>query len=272
MGALKLAGVTRMALKLKDRFAAISHNHSAGDLTSGTLGVSRGGTGKDSHTSNAVLTGNGSNAVNNVSTADGAFYATSSGGAASFGTLPVAQGGTGATTAANARTNLDAAQSNGASGTLKSAEDGIGDLAASIATVEQPTATASHAKDSHFIVGNELKKATEAIASGESITSSNTTDDTLQGQIDTLRDSVARHTETKTLTTNTYGNVDLGLSVDNAIVLYARRSDSYGHNMVLFINNKKWYAYAAKNITGTSITLEPSGTEITVEICYISKS
>jgi hypothetical protein len=236
------------------------------------VAVSQGGTGKDSHTSNAVLTGNGSNAVNNVSTANGAFYATSSGGAASFGTLPVAQGGTGATTAANARTNLDAAQSNGAAGTLKSAEDGIGDLAASIATVEQTTATANHATGDYFVLGNVLMRATAAIATGEQITASNAVPATLQSQIDTLRDSVARHTETKTLTTNTYGNVDLGLSVDNAIVLYARRSDSYGHNMVLFINNKKWFAYAVKNIAGTSITLEPSGTEITVEICYISKS
>lgn len=68
--------------------------------------VALGGTGKTSHTANAVLTGNGTNAVNNVATANGAFYATGANGAAKFGTLPVAQGGTGSTTQAGARTNL----------------------------------------------------------------------------------------------------------------------------------------------------------------------
>lgn len=86
--------------------AASSHEHSAADITSGTLAVARGGTGKATHTSNAVLTGNGTSAVNNVATASGAFYATSANGAPSFGTLPVAQGGTGATAAATALNNL----------------------------------------------------------------------------------------------------------------------------------------------------------------------
>lgn len=70
------------------------------------LSVALGGTGKTSHTSNAVLTGNGTNAVNNVATANGALYATATNGAAKFGTLPIAQGGTGATTAAGALTNF----------------------------------------------------------------------------------------------------------------------------------------------------------------------
>ena len=68
--------------------------------------VSLGGTGKSSHTANAVLTGNGTSAVNNVATANGALYATGTNGAAKFGTLPVGQGGTGSTTQAGARTNL----------------------------------------------------------------------------------------------------------------------------------------------------------------------
>ena len=91
-----------------------SHKHSATDINSGTLSsdrlptvpVTKGGTGKTSHTSNAVLTGRGSSEVNNVATANGAFYATSSGGAAKFGTLPVGQGGTGATKPEDARANL----------------------------------------------------------------------------------------------------------------------------------------------------------------------
>lgn len=63
----------------------------------GTLAVANGGTGKSSHTTNAVLTGNSTSAVKNVATASGALYATSTNGAPQFGTLPVAQGGTGKT-------------------------------------------------------------------------------------------------------------------------------------------------------------------------------
>lgn len=86
--------------------AASSHNHSTSNITSGTLGVARGGTGKATHTSNAVLTGNGTSAVKNVATASGAFYATAANGAPTFGTLPIAQGGTGSTSAAAACTAL----------------------------------------------------------------------------------------------------------------------------------------------------------------------
>ena len=81
------------------------HKHAAGDVTSGTFGVARGGTGKATHTSNAVLTGNGTSAVNNVATASGALYATAANGAAKFGTLPVAQGGTGMTGASTSSAN-----------------------------------------------------------------------------------------------------------------------------------------------------------------------
>ena len=86
--------------------APSEHNHSASNINSGTLGVARGGTGKATHTSNAVLTGNGTSGVNNVATANGALYATAANGAAKFGTLPVAQGGTGATTSSAALANL----------------------------------------------------------------------------------------------------------------------------------------------------------------------
>lgn len=68
--------------------------------------VTNGGTGRTSNTSNAVLTGNGTGNVKNVTTKSGALYATATNGAASFGTLPVAQGGTGSTSAADARTAL----------------------------------------------------------------------------------------------------------------------------------------------------------------------
>lgn len=70
----------------------------------GTLGVANGGTGAATHTSNAILTGNGTSALNNVATDNGAFYATAANGAAQFGTLPIAQGGTGSSSASNTTT------------------------------------------------------------------------------------------------------------------------------------------------------------------------
>ena len=67
--------------------AASSHNHSASNITSGTLPVSRGGTGR-------------------TNTVSGALYATSSGGAIVMGKLPIAQGGTAATKKTDAFKNL----------------------------------------------------------------------------------------------------------------------------------------------------------------------
>lgn len=75
--------------------------------------VTNGGTGRTTNTSNAVLTGNGSGNVKNVATKSGALYATANNGAAQFGTLPVAQGGTGSTSAADALTALGAVAKGG---------------------------------------------------------------------------------------------------------------------------------------------------------------
>lgn len=68
----------------------------------GTLPVQQGGTGLTTATTvNAVVIGNSTtanNALQTVATASGAFYATAANGKPQFGTLPVGQGGTGATT------------------------------------------------------------------------------------------------------------------------------------------------------------------------------
>ena len=178
---LSLTTLSYLWTKLKANFAA---------LVNGVVAVSQGGTGKATHTSNAIITGNGTGAVKNISTKSGALYATATNGAATFDTLPVAQGGTGGTDAATARTNLDAAQSNGASGTLKSAETEIDNLESSLAYVESTTARTNHAAGDYFMLGNVLMRATTAIATGEQITASKATPVTIQSQIDTLRDSV----------------------------------------------------------------------------------
>ena len=60
------------------------------------LGTENGGTGKNSITSGAIVTGNGTGAVNELS-GTGAVYATQI-GSPQFGTLPVSCGGTGVVT------------------------------------------------------------------------------------------------------------------------------------------------------------------------------
>ena len=82
--------------------------------TTGALPIANGGTAKTSHTVNAILAGDGTNALKNIPTANGALYATGSGAASQFGTLPIAQGGTGAITAAAARNNLGLGNTSGA--------------------------------------------------------------------------------------------------------------------------------------------------------------
>ena len=84
---------------------------------SSTLPVSKGGTGLTTSTNlNAVVIGNSTTATNafqTVATASGAFYATSANAKPTFGALPIAQGGTGKTSASDAW----AALGGGASGT-----------------------------------------------------------------------------------------------------------------------------------------------------------
>lgn len=71
-----------------DSFALKSHNHAVSDLTSGTLSVSRGGTGKTTLTSGAILLGNGTSGITSTST------------------LSISKGGTGAATTSGALNNL----------------------------------------------------------------------------------------------------------------------------------------------------------------------
>ena len=82
-----------------------THTHSTDDLTSGVLPVTRGGTGITTTVNkNAVIIGNSSDAAGSmqaIATASGAFYSKGANAKPLFGTLPVAQGGTGLTTTTN---------------------------------------------------------------------------------------------------------------------------------------------------------------------------
>lgn len=68
--------------------------------------VENGGTGVTTLASNAVLLGNGTSAIKHRLTANGAFYAAGDSAEPTFGTLPIAQGGTGATSGSSALSNL----------------------------------------------------------------------------------------------------------------------------------------------------------------------
>ena len=171
--------------------ANMSHTHSASEITSGTLPIARGGTGA----SDAASARNGLSLYSKAEVDDALqelndAILNAQALLEAIGTVPVANGGTGATTAAAARANLDAARSDGASGTLALAEEGIENLESSLAYVESVTAKTNHAVGDYFILGDVLMRATAAIATGETINASKATPATVQGQIDTLRDSV----------------------------------------------------------------------------------
>jgi len=107
-------GATADEARYNLKAAASSHSHAAGDITSGFIPLNRGGTGTSvsmvNAPANAIIKKDSVGThLYYTPTANGAFYATSSGGVAKFGTLPIAQGGTGATSAAAARTNLEVA-------------------------------------------------------------------------------------------------------------------------------------------------------------------
>ena len=85
-----------------------SHGHYLNSLY-GTLSALKGGTGTDlsEAAANAVVCkASSGQTLATVSTANGAFYATGANATPEFGTLPIAEGGTGATSASAARTNL----------------------------------------------------------------------------------------------------------------------------------------------------------------------
>ena len=92
-----------------DLKAAIEHEHDAAEITSGVLPLAQGGTGQAmSRVQNSIIRfSSGGDYFSSTPTANGALYATLANGQPQFGTLPIAQGGTGATEVVAARTNLE---------------------------------------------------------------------------------------------------------------------------------------------------------------------
>lgn len=103
MGFAGTNALTEFWAKCKAAFAAIAHTHSASDITSGTLGEARGGTGYSSF-SDAL---NGLCYNKAIDYGDyGAMWFEDDDTVHVGGPLPIEYGGTGATNAANARANL----------------------------------------------------------------------------------------------------------------------------------------------------------------------
>lgn len=73
--------------------ATAEHSHSTADITTGTLGVQRGGTGRASFSQGSILKGNGNGPLSSIY-GIGALYAAASGQPV-FGILPESLGGTG---------------------------------------------------------------------------------------------------------------------------------------------------------------------------------
>ena len=105
--------------------AAIEHTHSFDDITTTILPLSRGGTGSSNTLNeapnNAIIYKQNDDTYNQLSykaVSTGALYATEENGSLKFGALPVAQGGTGATTSDAARANIGAASKESYTATL----------------------------------------------------------------------------------------------------------------------------------------------------------
>lgn len=97
-------------------FASPDHKHSAADITSGALKLTRGGTGSQTDIANAPgnaiikkLKSDTHEQLYYIKSQSGALYSTGDDESPIFGPLPIAQGGFGGTTAAQALKNIGAA-------------------------------------------------------------------------------------------------------------------------------------------------------------------
>lgn len=147
----------------------------AGNISSGTLPVARGGTGIASMTTNAVLLGGST--VGQVASASGAFYSTGANVKPVFGTLPIAQGGTGLTDSPTLLVNLGSTSSDailkasprpGVTGTLPVGYGGTGRAGGWVGSTAVYAETASKLSSSgHYMSSTQMSiNQTTAPASG----------------------------------------------------------------------------------------------------------
>ena len=101
---------------LKSNKAETTHKHTAGDINGGTIPVQYGGTGRSVHAEHSVLVAGTSDQtfINNVQAQKGAFYAKSNVENPLFGTLPADMGGTGNTSLQATRNAMGLGNTTGA--------------------------------------------------------------------------------------------------------------------------------------------------------------
>lgn len=101
------AAIVTAIEKLAERLGLVeTAAKKAETITEGIFPVERGGTGKASHTENAVLVGGGGGEVKNIAAGIGALFAEEENGEPRFDLLPVKCGGTDASTPEAALKNL----------------------------------------------------------------------------------------------------------------------------------------------------------------------
>lgn len=112
-----------------------------GVWNSTVIGTAYGGTGQDlsAAPANAIVRTSSAGTLWYTASAKGAVYATSANGAITFGTLPIAEGGTGSTTAAGARTALGITPAN------------IGALPTTVQTSGYSATSGSNSTSAYFI-------------------------------------------------------------------------------------------------------------------------
>ena len=152
-------------------------------------------------------------------------------------------------------------------------DSALGNTTKSIAPIEQTTALSNHSIGEHFILNNELRKATAAIVAGTTIDNTNSTLENTQTQIDALRDSL--DTKAQAVWTQILSNISrntsntFSMAGRNEIYVSMRLNNTYPEWFSYYIaekgllisttrnfnfGNKQWSFAFKASISGDTVT------------------